>query len=224
MPRWACPGAMIGTDGSCRVVTGRPRARGQNTDLTETRSTSPAAATAGPDLFRLGMRRLASGVSLITTRHAGASHGLVATSVSSLTGEPPTLLVCVNRTTTCHDPIAEAGVFCVNMLAARHREIAAQFGSSKRRAERFRDGDWTHLVTGAPVLLDCLAAFDCRVETVVPYGTHTIFIGAVEAVRLPDDAIEPLLYVDGAFRDLADPELTLAAQMRPADQPVQASR
>lgn len=160
--------------------------------------------TVGADLFRMGMRRLAAGVSLITTVEDGRRHGLVATSVASLSSEPPSLLVCVNRSTSSHEPITRSGIFCVNLLAQGQDPVAAQFSSSKRRDERFSDGAWTTLATGAPVLEGSLAAFDCRVDHSLDYGTHTIFIGLIESIWLYDAEVAPLLYVDGAFRTLAE--------------------
>lgn len=161
--------------------------------------------TVGADLFRMGMRRLAAGVSLITTVEEGQRHGLVATSVTSLSGEPPSLLVCINRSTSSYEPITRSGIFCVNLIAEGQDHVAAQFSSSKRRDERFGDGAWTTLATGAPVLEGALAAFDCRVDHSLDYGTHTIFIGLIESIWLYDAKVAPLLYVDGAFRTLAEP-------------------
>src|SRR5690606_28741752 len=124
-----------------------------------------------PEMFRLGMRRLAAGVCLITTRHDGVSYGLIATSVVSVTGEPPTLLACVNRSSSAHDPLALSRLFCVNVLAGAQRDQALIFSSSPLRAQRFQSGTWTTLETGAPVLEDSLAAFDCQVAEAMVHGT-----------------------------------------------------
>ena len=115
------------------------------------------------DEFRHGMRRLTAGVSLVTTSSSEEKFGLIATSVSSLAAEPPSLLVCVNRSASSHDAILQAGYFAVNVLREQHDDLCAQFSSPTRRAERFQSGEWQTL-TGAPVLADALVSFDCQLE------------------------------------------------------------
>jgi flavin reductase len=155
-------------------------------------------------LFKTGMRRLAAGVCLVTaTDRDGVRQGLIATSVISVTVEPPSLLVCVNRAASCHDTIADSGAFCVNLLTEADDEVARRFGSSAARERRFADRQWRALETGAPALDGALASFDCRVSTRVPVGSHTIFIGAVVALALREGAGAPLLYLDGDFARLA---------------------
>lgn len=154
--------------------------------------------------FRLGMRRLASGVSLVTTELDGIPRGLIATSVSSLTDEPPTLIVCVNRSASGHAPLCEARRMCVNVLAVTHREIASQFSNSHRRGERFKSGSWTTMTTGAPVLEDAIASFDCRIEQVIDYATHSIFVGLVLDARAPEGAQKPMIYFNRGFTEPSD--------------------
>lgn len=156
-----------------------------------------------PDEFKLGMRRLAAGVSIITTLKDGAPYGLVATSASAMTSDPPTLLVCINRSASCHDRISEAGLFCVNVLSQEDAELAALFGNSQRRHERFGARDWHRLATGAPMLPSAVVAFDCVVDRVIAYESHTIFIGLIQAMQRRDSELDPLLYLDGSFRKIA---------------------
>jgi flavin reductase len=152
--------------------------------------------------FKLGMRRLAAGVSIITTLKDGIPSGIVVTSASSLTSEPPTLLVCINKSASCHSAISEAGVFCVNVLSRGDADLAALFGNPKRRDERFSERSWKRLYTGAPVLPSAIVAFDCTVDKVVPYQSHTIFIGEINGVHFNDTTNEPLLYLNGSYRQL----------------------
>jgi flavin reductase len=155
------------------------------------------------EIFKLGFRRLASGVSCVTTRWNGQPHGFVATSVSSLGNEPPTLIVCVNRTVSSHDPISESGILCVNVLCHGDQDMAILFGDKDRRQSRFASQDWTEMRTGAPVLREALVAFDCVVDSQIPYGTHTIFIGRIVDALVCRSSIEsPLLYFDGSFCEL----------------------
>lgn len=150
--------------------------------------------------FKSGMRRLASGVSLITTQDVHeAWHGMIATSVTSVSAEPPSLLICVNRTASCHDPLVESGVFCVNFLGEENDSIAAAFSSSKLRDRRFQEGDWRRIATGAPALASSLASFDCRVKQKLEADSHTIFIGSVEAIELWDAPLSPLVYMNGGY-------------------------
>jgi flavin reductase (DIM6/NTAB) family NADH-FMN oxidoreductase RutF len=157
-------------------------------------------------LFKSGMRRLASGVSLVTTILDGRPHGLVATSVCSVSADPPSLLVCVNRSSQSHDPIRDAGIFCINVLSAEDDALAQRFSSPEHRDARFAGRDWGALVTGAPALADALASFDCRISKTVDADTHTIFIAHVVAATLGQPSKGALLYVDGAYRVLADGE------------------
>jgi flavin reductase len=155
--------------------------------------------------FKRGFRRLASGVSCVTTKWNGQQFGFVATSVSSLCNDPPTLIVCVNKTVSSHNPISESGILCVNVLCHGDEAIATLFGDKKRRQSRFSGKGWTEMSTGAPVLREALVAFDCVVDTRVSYETHTIFIGRIVDALVRDSVTEsPLLYFDGSFRELGE--------------------
>jgi flavin reductase len=152
------------------------------------------------DLFKLGMRRLAAGVSLITTLdEQGGRHGMIATSVTSVCLTPPSLLTCVNKTASCHDIVMRTGLFCVNLLPEGADDVAMRFSSSKFRDVRFAEGEWGVLQTGAPALGGSIASFDCRVTHTVEASSHTIFIGEVVSVKMPEQVAAPLLYLDGAF-------------------------
>jgi len=163
------------------------------------------------DLFKQGMRRLASGVSLITTTIGGQRHGLVATAVSSVTGSPPSLLICVNKTASAHDHIAASGIFCVNILSDRHEDVATRFSNSADRDKRFAAGEWRELVTGAPALEGALASFDCETRQAIPYQSHTIFVAEIVGLELWSDAINPLVYLDGRYRLLPNEQVSAVA-------------
>ena len=158
---------------------------------------APVVAVDSGD-FREGMRQLAAGVTIVTTSIGEQRTGLTATAVCSLSADPPLLLACVNREAGAHDPTLQSRVFCVNVLGAQHLDLAEQFSSSSRVPERFSTGDWGTLATGAPVLMDALASFDCLLGQTLRAETHTVLTGRVQAVRT-DAAQEPLLYSRGAF-------------------------
>jgi flavin reductase (DIM6/NTAB) family NADH-FMN oxidoreductase RutF len=160
--------------------------------------------------FRSAMRHLASGVSVITTGQGEHRSGMTATSVSSLSMEPPSLVVCINRASVTLQAMRETGVFGVSFLAAEHRDVAERFAGrgNLSGAARFEGSDWISLVTGAPLLSDALAAIDCSIDTTMEWNTHAVVIGRVEAVHQPGGA-QPLVHWRRAYRDLS-PDLAKA--------------
>jgi len=160
-----------------------------------------------PDVFKRGMRRLAAGVSLVTTVHDSVFHGLLATAVNSVSADPPTVLVCVNRASSAHAPIAGSGIFCVNFLGLDNDEVAQRFSSPIEREKRFQAGDWRDLGTGSPALFGALASLDCRVTQMVEVSSHTVFFGEVLSLELWTERSSPLVYVDGSYL----PKSTFAA-------------
>lgn len=154
-----------------------------------------------PKDFRDLMRHLAGAVTLISTGTEGHRTGLVATAVCSLTDSPPTLLICVNENASAHDLIAANGSFCVNLLSPAHTELVGVFTGQTGLAgeDRFDDALWQTMQTGAPVLRDALASFDCEVVDTKKVSTHTIYIGEVKDGAGRDEA-DPLVYFRGGFR------------------------
>ncbi|ABS66461.1 flavin reductase domain protein FMN-binding [Xanthobacter versatilis] len=169
---------------------------------------SPSLAPELPDAslaFRAAMRKLAGAVSVLTVGTGDERTGLTATSVTSLSVEPPTLLIAVNRGSSSFAPLLKERSFAINVLRPHHQPIADQFagkGGLKGPA-RYQGADWTKLETGAPVLADALAAFDCELEDAIERHSHVIVIGRVVASRITESA-QPLLYWAGGYRGLAD--------------------
>ncbi|WP_106743540.1 flavin reductase family protein [Yoonia maritima] len=155
-----------------------------------------------PEAFTAGMRRLAAGVSLITTTWDNQRYGLIATAVTSVCAEPPTLLICVNRTASIHDHLTQAGHFCVNVLSVSQADIAMRFATPKNRETRFELGTWGQLETGAPVLSGACVNFDCKTSHEMTQGTHTVLFGQIQDVWL-QEMTQPLAYHDGSFSTLA---------------------
>ena len=160
-------------------------------------------SSADPSSFKNGIRRLASGVTVVTTEYGGQRHGLVITGLSSVSTDPPTLMICINKAASSHDAIAASSRFCVNVLRSGDSDLAMRFSSPKRRAERFEGRAWEPMSTGAPALVGCLVSFDCRVTRALDAETHTVFFANVVDIRVWGDARDPLLYWDGAFRSPA---------------------
>jgi flavin reductase (DIM6/NTAB) family NADH-FMN oxidoreductase RutF len=148
--------------------------------------------------FRAAMRRLAATVNIITIRDGDRPMGMTATAVSSLTADPPSILICVNQSASMHNPLVGASTFCVNILHRDQHEVAKVFSDSTLREARFATGKWEHQPDAPPHLADAQAVMLCERRELITYGTHTICIGAVREVHLRDD-IDPLLYIDGRF-------------------------
>jgi flavin reductase (DIM6/NTAB) family NADH-FMN oxidoreductase RutF len=151
--------------------------------------------------YKLGMRSLAHAVSVITAAHGGHRYGMTATAVCSATAEPPTLLVCLNKASATHGGVARAKAFCVNVLRAEDSDLSNLFSGAQSGEGRFKSREWSRLATGAPVLVDALVSFDCRVVKKLVHGSHTIFLGQVEQVLFGRKG-RPLLYSDGQYSKL----------------------
>jgi flavin reductase (DIM6/NTAB) family NADH-FMN oxidoreductase RutF len=136
--------------------------------------------------FRLAIREFASGVAIVTCANGKERAGCTATALASFSLTPPSLVLCLERSSSTLAVLVQAGAFAVNILAAEHGALASRFaGRNGVEGEaRFEEGDWSPLETGAPALVDALASLDCRVEEIIERHTHAIVIGAVLAVRV----------------------------------------
>jgi flavin reductase len=163
----------------------------------------PAADQALADAFRQAMRRVAATVNVISICVEGQPMGITATAVSSVSMDPPSLLVCINQAASLHEPMADMSHFCVNVLHGSQEEIARLFADRERFALRFASGDWERDGRSPPRLRDAQATILCRRIDSHSFGTHSIFIGVVEDVRVRED-VHPLVYLDGRFRSCVD--------------------
>ena len=139
----------------------------------------PVAPGILPDDFRGAMRHLTGGVSVITAGRGPEITGMTVTSVSSLSVEPATLIVSVNREASSWPLVKRLGFFGVNILAANQIEVAERFTGKGglKGAERFGGAQWTTRVSGVPLLVGALAAIDCAVEDIVERHSHAVLIG-----------------------------------------------
>jgi flavin reductase (DIM6/NTAB) family NADH-FMN oxidoreductase RutF len=143
--------------------------------------------------FRHAMRALSSGVAIVACGDGDERVGCTVTSIASLSLTPPTLFICLGRSASTLAGVRETGAFSVNLLAARHEALAQRFSGrgGVHGQRRFSDARWITLATGAPILADALAAFDCLVEEVIERHSHAIILGAV--VSLQEGPDEPAL-------------------------------
>ena len=148
--------------------------------------------------MRLGLRRLGKAVVVVTAWHEGKRWAMTATAVSELSMDPPSLLVCVNKSASLYLPLTASANFCINILQADQEAIANNCFGATKGEERFREGCWEAAACGTPYLRDAQASFICGYETHVEYGTHAVVIGAVKEVHLCGD-VAPLIYLDGRF-------------------------
>lgn len=149
------------------------------------------------------MRQLPGGVAILSTRDplaAQAPVGIAVSSVISVTMDPPSMLVAVNRTTSIHGPLGRAGRFCLNLLGVDHQELVKVFSSGERRDERFRDPAWQE--RHGLDFLDGATCIFCRTASTHVCGTHELFIGEVfDVVVAP--AAQPVAWMQGALQVLA---------------------
>ena len=126
------------------------------------------------------MARVASGVSVVTTDGPAGRAGLTVSAMCSLSADPPAVLVCINRASRAGRIIRINGVFCRNVLASQQVDIARRFaGQPGGEHDKFLKLEWDRFGTGAPVLRNAVAVFDCNLTRGTDYGSHDILIGVV---------------------------------------------
>lgn len=152
--------------------------------------------------FRLAMRNLAGGVSIVATGSGEDRRGMTVSAVTSVSAEPPCLLVCVNRTAEAHDHIVANGAFSVNLLGFEHKDLAMRFAGvgGVRGVTRFEDGAWSAGSLGLPVLDKALCSMECEIMSSTPVGSHQLFVGRIVTVR--NRIGGPLVNFQGQFQTL----------------------
>jgi cob(II)yrinic acid a,c-diamide reductase len=156
-----------------------------------------------PVSYRQAMSHYAGHVQVVTSEHQGVRRGVTITAACSVSDNPPTVLVCLNNGNASNDVLFESGFFALNSLASHHESLAGAFAGFGKLSseERFALGNWLTLKTGAPVLEDALAAFDCRVVDRKVTATHTVLFGEVLAIHMGPKQ-PALIYLDRGFRTL----------------------
>lgn len=181
----------------------------QVTQSSLTKNKSKASLTSTADhltdmqqTFRDAMSKLAAAVNIITTEGPAGRAGFTASAVCSVTDEPPTLLVCLNRSASVYHFFKENMVLCVNTLALEHQDLSGVFGGKKSLEERFDQGNWSTLSTGSPVLEDASISFDCKIKLINSVGTHDILICEVLDIKHKPDC-ESLIYFNRGYHQLS---------------------
>lgn len=159
--------------------------------------------------FRTALRGIAATVCVVTSTEGKREHGMTVTSVTSLSMDPPALLICINRDTYLHSILRQADGFCVSVLASGQEDVSGAFSGKLDSEERFRVGDWRRDgPLKMPYLADAQSNLFCRKNGAFPYGTHTILVGDILAVRARE-ACAPLVYQNAGYSRLAAPQSDL---------------
>lgn len=162
----------------------------------------PLLQAVSRELFISGMRQVAASVAVVTTSGAAGRHGATVSAFSSVSADPPQLLVCLRSASRIAAAVDANGAFCVNVLSHRHPYVAERFSGTHDSAvaDRFEGIDLHQESEGWVVLKDA-TAFACSVAGRLAAGTHTIFLGQVQRVQTSE--FDPLTYQQGRYRQLA---------------------
>jgi flavin reductase (DIM6/NTAB) family NADH-FMN oxidoreductase RutF len=160
-----------------------------------------------PNLFRQVLGRFATGVTVITTAKDNTKHGMTANAFSSVSLNPPLILVSIDKRADMHAYMMESDIFCVNILPEHRREWSDWWaGKAPKDADQFADIPHSIKATGSPVLDDCLGYIDCKVWTRYNGGDHTLVLGEVQDAHVnPDPAVKPLLFFSSKYHKLHEP-------------------
>lgn len=161
------------------------------------RSDAATRATA----MKLGMRRMAASVSVLTAQSSqGEDLAMTVSSVTSVTDAPASLLVCVQNQTRMHEALSLGSRFAVNVLTEHHSSLSTLCATAEQGEARFALGPWRRQPGEPAELLDAEAVFFCQVDKLVAYGTHSVIIGVIERVELAGADPTPLVYLNGSYR------------------------
>ncbi|MDA0999712.1 MAG: flavin reductase family protein [bacterium] len=159
--------------------------------------------TLDPKLFRAAMGKFATGVTVVTVRSGETARGMTANAFSSLSLDPPLVLVCVDNKASTLDMLREAKKFAINFLAEDQKNISDWFaGKGKDAADQFADIAHAIGENGAPVLEGAIGFLECDTHEELPGGDHTIVVGRVTRIEIEEDVRPPLLFYASAYRKM----------------------
>ena len=147
----------------------------------------------------------ASGVTVVTTAHAGRLHGLTVSAFSAVSLDPPLVLVCIGNEAAAQEIITGSGIFAVSILSDEQEFLSERFAARAPIVnEKFEGVPYYIATTGAPILEDSIAWYDCHLVATYASGDHLIFVGQVAALGLGDEAHQPLLYFANRYAGLKE--------------------
>jgi len=150
------------------------------------------------DNFRLAMRRYIYSVSIMSNKDDnGNSNAITVSSVTSISMDPPSLLICINKSSRIHDTLQIGTKFCINLLKKDQEELSNICSDEESYEERFNNENWD--TEEIPFLSNAQANIFCKVDKLTSYHTHTIVVGLVENANHTNE-ISTLTYVDGKYK------------------------
>ena len=150
------------------------------------------------DNFRLAMRRYIYSVSIMSNKdNVDNLNAITVSSVTSISMDPPSLLICINKSSRIHDSIELGSKFCINLLNNDQEDLSNICSDEDMYDQRFKDKNWN--LDNIPFLKNAQANIFCKVDKLTSYHTHTIVIGLVEDANYADE-ISTLTYVDGEYK------------------------
>ena len=150
------------------------------------------------DNFRLAMRRYIYSVSIMSNKDDnGNSNAITVSSVTSISMDPPSLLICINKSSRIHDTLQIGSKFCINLLKKDQEELSNICSDEESYEERFNNENWD--TEEIPFLSNAQANIFCKVDKLTSYHTHTIVVGLVENANHTNE-ISTLTYVDGKYK------------------------
>ena len=150
------------------------------------------------DNFRLAMRRYIYSVSIMSNKdNADNPNAITVSSVTSISMDPPSLLICINKSSRIHDTIVLGSKFCINLLNSNQQNLSNICSDEEMYDQRFKDKNWN--LDDIPFLQNAQANIFCKVDKLTSYHTHTIVVGLVEEANYADE-ISTLTYVDGEYK------------------------
>ena len=149
------------------------------------------------DNFRLAMRRYIYSVSIMSSKDDGYLNAITVSSVTSISMDPPSLLICINKSARIHDTLRIGSKFCINLLNKDQENLSNICSDEDSYDERFKDKNWN--TKGVPFLANAQANIFCKVDKLSSYHTHTIVVGLVQDANYSDE-ISTLTYVDGNYK------------------------
>lgn len=161
-----------------------------------------------PNTMRMAMRQWVTGVTIVTSAHGENRAGMTVSSFTSVSLEPPTVLVCLNKTTYTHAIISQSGVFAISMLATGQDALSNRFaGLEKGVEDRFEGLEVATAVTGSPFIPNAVVWLDCKVKSMLDANTHAIFVAEVVFAKVVSD-VAPLVYYNRSYQQLVAIEPT----------------
>ena len=148
--------------------------------------------------FKIGMRKYIYSVSVISnTQSNGRKNAITVSSVTSISINPPSIIVCINKKSSIHESLILDSKFCINLVNEEQQDIAEVCSDPNRINERFKNIEW--IGDKPPIMKNALVNIICKVDKIVEYKTHSIVIGLVQKIKNSEHK-NPLMYQEGVYK------------------------